>query len=442
MTKITLRNIVLIWLAWAIIVIGFQALATARLQPVFPDNSQPWTTEDTNPNTYQKGHPFLLDPFMNNQVAWDSEYYLGIAVGGYDDPRIPHITRTGITTFENNTVMIDNRPYEGTGDSFSLAYAFFPLYPWTISLAAMPLSVFGLNPTATATLAGVLVSALGTLLGMLALYDICRDTLEHDGAMRAVFYLLIFPTGFFLIQVYTEGLFIGLAFTCLALLRRGGWYWIPAGLLGAAATLTKAVGVALIIPMAITWFRTGDWLDIDMEWRQLYHWLRAPNRKSLISFGKMILAFAPLIAFLIWKFSRLGITFDFVETAFFGRGFLDFGSAFFNWATAYKSMFHGNPEATAYFLTEFLGLGVGAATCIACLRRKPEIAWFSLAVLIIAWGSGPAQSMQRYILAAPAVFYMLAYWGKNHAFDRAWTILSVTLMGFLAMLFAFNFWVA
>ncbi len=26
---------------------------------------------------------------MNNQVAWDSEYYLAIAVGGYDDPRLP-----------------------------------------------------------------------------------------------------------------------------------------------------------------------------------------------------------------------------------------------------------------------------------------------------------------------------------------------------------------
>jgi hypothetical protein len=258
--------------------------------------------------------------------------------------------------------------------------------------------------------------------------------------MRAAFYLLIFPTGFFLVQVYTEGLFVGLAFACLAMLRRGKW--LPAALLGAAATLTRAVGVALIIPMAITWFRTGDWLDIDMEWRQLYHWFRAPNRKTLISFGKMILAFAPLIAYLVWKFSRLGFFFDYVEARFFGRGLLDFGAAFYNWATAYKSMFAHIPEQTAYFLTEFLGLGIGIVTCIACIRRKPEIAWFSLAVLIISWGSGPAQGIQRYILAAPAVFYMLAYWGKNPVFDRAWIILSTMLMALLAMLFAFNFWVA
>jgi hypothetical protein len=439
MTKTTFRNIVLIWLAWALIVIGFQALATARLAPVFPDRAQEWTTTFTVPSTYQKGHPFLLDPFMNNQVAWDSEYYLGIAIGGYDDPRIPHLTPFGTTTFDYHTLVNNTQYY---GESVSLAYAFFPFYPWTTAVFALPLGIFHLDAIATATLAGVIVSALGTLLAMLSLYDLTHETLEHDGAMRAVFYLLIFPTGFFLLQVYTEGLFIGLAFGCLAMLRRGGWYWIPAGLLGAAATLTRAVGVALIIPMAITWFRTGDWLDIDMEWRQLYHWLRAPDRKTLISFGKMILAFAPLIAYLIWKFSRLGFNFDYVETRYFGRGFLDFGAAFYNWASAWKAMFAGIPEQTAYFLTEFLGLGIGLATCIACIRRNPEIAWFSLAVLIISWGSGPAQGIQRYILAAPAVFYMLAYWGRKPVFDRAWTILSTILMGFLAMLFAFNFWVA
>jgi hypothetical protein len=74
MTKLTFRNIVLIWLAWVVIVIGFQAVGTARFAPVFPDRAQPWTTTFTELKTYQVGHPFLLEPFMNNQVAWDSEY--------------------------------------------------------------------------------------------------------------------------------------------------------------------------------------------------------------------------------------------------------------------------------------------------------------------------------------------------------------------------------
>jgi hypothetical protein len=469
MKKIAFRNIFFIWLAWALIVIGFQALATARFQPQWPDKAQDWTTTYTDPATYQVGRPYLLDPFMNDQVAWDSEYYIGIAVGGYDDPRIPHLTPFGTTHFDYHMAVGDSVYY---GESISLAYAFFPMYPWLMWLFHWPLLVFGLDPTATATLAGVIVSALGALAGMLALYDMTYESLGEEGAMRAAFYLLIFPTGFFMVQVYTEGLFVGLAFSCLAMLKRNRW--LEAALLGAGATLTRAVGIALIIPMALTWFRTGDWLDIDLEWRQIFYWFKEswralflatrkifntifrihnPNdpgwdwlKKELVvvvSFGKMLLAFAPLITFLIWKFSHLGISFDTVESRYFGRGLLDFGGAFYNWSYVFSHyLFNGNPQRTAYFLTEILGLVVGIVTCFSCMKHYPEIAWFSLAVLIISWGSGPTQGIIRYILGAPAVFVMLAKWGKNRAFDRAWTIASILLMGLLATLFAFNFWVA
>src|SRR4051812_30335853 len=81
-----IRNIVLLWLAWAMAVIGFQALATARLQPQRPDRMMWFEGDPTDTNFYQQGHPYLLEPFMNNQVWIDSEFYLGIAVGGYDDP--------------------------------------------------------------------------------------------------------------------------------------------------------------------------------------------------------------------------------------------------------------------------------------------------------------------------------------------------------------------
>ena len=67
------------------IVIGFQAWMTARMEPQWPDESVFWTTDATGTG-YQEGEKYLIEPFMNNQVAWDSEYYLAIAVGGYDDP--------------------------------------------------------------------------------------------------------------------------------------------------------------------------------------------------------------------------------------------------------------------------------------------------------------------------------------------------------------------
>ena len=150
-----------------------------------------------------------------------------------------------------------------------------------------------------------------------------------------------------------------------------------------------------------------------------------------------------MIAFGIWKFSYLGRAFDYIEAHNYQRGFLSLGLSFHAWTEAFRAMVGGtNPQHTAYYLTEFLGIAIGVIACIATIKTYPEIGWFSLAVVLISWGSGPAQGIHRYILGAPAVFIMLARWGRNPVFDRAWTILSILLMGALAMLFAFDMWVA
>jgi len=428
-----IRLIISVWLAWCVIIISYQALSHARIFPVFPDLARQWTASSTGEG-YQEGHIYLTDPFMNNQVAWDSEYYLGIAVGGYDDPNVPHLTPAGIQTVVRDHVV--SQSGSSFSQSISLSYAFFPFYPLMIRVFAYPLQIFGMNPIATATLAGVIVSALGALLGMLALFDLTRDSLGEDGALRAVFYLIIFPTGFFLIQVYTEGLFVGLAFGCLALMKRK--HWLGAAILGMCATMTRAVGITLIIPMLIYWFRTGEWMDLDMEWRQIFH-----QGIALRPFYHFVLAISPLIVFVIWKFSYLGLAFDYIEANFFGRGFLNLGYAFSAWSGSFRTMLAGtNPQHTAYYITEFLGLFIGVVTCIAALKTHPELAWLSIAILLISWGSGPAQGIHRYILGAPAVFVTLARWGNNPVFDRVWTVISTLWMGSLAALFAFDMWVA
>ena len=415
-----IRVIFLMWLAWALIVLGFQAWVTARLDLNYPDRARDWTTRFTGPG-YQQGHIYLLEPFLNRQVAWDSEYYLAIAVGGYDDPHSPHL-------------VLEDQAGSDIDQGLSLSYAFFPFYPLMIRLFALPLQVLGLNPIATATLAGVIVSALGALLGMLALFDLTRGHLGEEGGLRAVFYLIIFPTAFYLLQIYTEGLFVGLSFACLAMLKRKNW--LAAAVFAVAATLTRAVGVALVIPMLIAWLRVEEWRKLD--WRPGFH-----EGIQVRALYHAFLAVMPLIAFLIWKFSYLGRAFDYIQENNYGRGFLSFGKSFLSWSEAFLAMVKGvEPQSSAYYVTEFLGLAIAISTCIVCLRMDPELGWFSLSVVVISWGSGDIQGFHRYILAAPAVFLVLARWGRNPVFDRAWTILSILLMGTLAMLFAFNMWVA
>ena len=408
------RMIVLIWLAWAIIVISFQAWVSARIVPQWPDRSLSGTTESTEEG-YQEGQKYLIEPFMNNQVAWDSEYYLAIAVGGYDDPA------TDLVGPPSNQV--------------TLSYSFLPFYPLLMRIFAIPLGLLGWNPIATATLAGVVVSAMGALGGMLALYDLTRDSLGEEGAVRSAFYLIVFPTGFFLVQVYTEGAFVGLAFGCLAMLYRKNW--LMAAILASCTVLTRAVGVVIFIPMFVNWLRTGDWMNFDLEWRQLFN--QGIPRRSL---GRALLVFAPLITFLVWKFSYYGIAFDFVELQYFGSTFMNLGRAFFVWVEAWQSIFLGIPPRAANYILIFLLFVLGLIACFRTIRDYPEVAWFSFAVILISIGSGPPSGIHRYILTTPAIFIFLARLGGNPVFDRAWTVFSILWMGALAALFALDMWVA
>jgi hypothetical protein len=93
MTNTTLRTLILIWLGWFLVLYGFQSLVGSRLGLLRPDHAVPGSSAETAA-TSNRGKIYLLEPFMNKQVAWDSEYYLGIAVGGYDDPQHPIIYYT------------------------------------------------------------------------------------------------------------------------------------------------------------------------------------------------------------------------------------------------------------------------------------------------------------------------------------------------------------
>lgn len=449
MNKRIFRNLVLLWLAWVLTVIGFQALTGARFQPQWPDQLIwfPELGDPTDPkeviNYRQVGHPYMNEPFMNNQVSWDSENYIGISIGGYDDPCIT-VAYESVYKLGGTIVPCMDTVDRGNEQPIRLSYAFFPFYPILIHLFAIPLSLLQLNPIATATLAGVIISALGLLAAMLALYDLTYEALGEDGAMRAVFYLLIFPTSFFFVQVYSEGLFVGLAFSCLAMLKRKRL--VLAALLAGTATMTRAVGIMLVIPMAITWIRTHEWYDLDLEWDQLY-FKRPPWRPI----WHALLAFTPLIVYLIWKSSYYGAMFNYVQTLYFFRAPLDLAKGFSAWAFTLYTVVYGHaigrPDLLppggfrAHYSIELVCSAIGFITILRGLKTDPELAWFSLAAFLTAWVSGPP-GIHRYMLVAPALFITLARWGKNPVFDRTWTLISLLLMGFLAMLYAFNFWVA
>jgi len=398
----SLRTLIFIWLGWAILLPAFQTWALMRFVPERPDKALGWTAEQTLPGA-QSDKIYLNDPFMNQQVSWDSEYYLSIATAGYQDPAVYGCTVNNLKLSQNN--------------------AFMPLYPSLIWLFTLPLKVFQLSPIATSTLAGVIVSTLGALAGALALYSLAQNKLGEQGALRTAFYLLIFPTGMFLAQVYTEGLFVGLAFGSLAFLARKKV--LPAAILAMLATLTRAVGVTLAVPILLFAIQS-----LIQEKRL--------TRRVLLNF---FLAFACLAVYGLWYYSDWGQAFKLVQETCFNRYSFNLEKSIEGWRYAWRDAFRKYPEMRAYYVLEFGGLALGLVACLFMLRSYPYETLFSLAVILISLTSGVPRGMHRYILTAPVVFLFLGKLGKNDAFDRLWTILSILLLGVLSILFAADFWV-
>lgn len=402
-----IRSLIVIWAAWFAILFAYQAVVTARLDLRRPDFAVVWTPGATLANS-QAEQPYLLDPFMNRQVSWDSEYYISIALVGYDDPVVRSVP-----------VPAPVRP--------SLNYAFFPLYPLLMRAFAFPLRLLGLSAIATVTLAGVIVALLGTLAGMVALWDMAREELGDDGGLRAAFYLLIFPTGFFLAMVYSEGLFVGIAFSALALSARKKWLW--ASLLAAIAPWVRAHGAILVLPLAVAWLQSIDWRS---GWR---------DQLSPALVGQGLMALAPLVSYFIWRTGPLGQGWAITQDGLFSRGLLVWDQSIRQWTQSLQ--YAGtNPQASAYYGLELAALALGTVASLGVLRRYPAAALFSLGVIVLSAFSGVAQSMSRYVLVAPAITLALSRWGRSPTFDRAWSIISLLLMGLLALLFSFDMWVA
>ena len=464
-------RIVGLWLAWLAVLCAFQIVVAARVQPQRPDTVLNWTSGATgepitacgqNPNAFK---PRLADPNMNEHVAYDSEYYISIAASGYDDPSV-------------QAFYPDGPPFSGVPvcdtavDYISLNYAFMPGYPMAMrpvmALAGMLPFTSGLSETAKATLAGIVVSALGGLLAMLALARLMaflerrRKAAAGDSeavgpwggsaGLRAGLYLLVFPTGFYLAQVYSEGLFVGLAFmACAMAVERK---ILPAAGLAVLATLVRPVGVFLALPLAWAAFQTirDSWGTVRASWREPRTWRLAVPA---------VVTLAPVLTFAAWYWSSLGEKWRLVESGFFTRSF-DLPKSIDLWQKSLASLLSGvdktAPDGTygvfttggatltapsmVYITLELLALGLGVVACIWLFRRMPGVALFGLGVILLSAGSSGAQGMDRYVIAVPAIFLMVAWFGRHVVVDRVWVMASTLLMGMLAMLFTFGFWVA
>ena len=161
---------------------------------------------------------------------WDATHYLWLAENGY-------------------TAAGDNR----------VALVFYPLYPWLVRGAAFFVHDY---MAAALVVSGFASIATGLLLRRLVLCDESEEV-----AWNAVWFLFIFPTSYFLHIAYTESLFLALTLGCFLAARKERW--ATAGLLGAAACLTRINGL-ILIPALATEVALQYWRTRRLNWRWLW----------------------------------------------------------------------------------------------------------------------------------------------------------------------------
>ena len=115
--------------------------------------------------------------------------------------------------------------------------AFFPVFPQLIRLAKGFLGVNILE-------SGLVVANLASVLAVLVFWRLLRLDYSEVLSRRILWIFLLFPTSFYLVSVYSEGLFLALVFLSFLAARKGNW--LAAGLVGAVAGATRPVGVFLL----------------------------------------------------------------------------------------------------------------------------------------------------------------------------------------------------
>jgi Gpi18-like mannosyltransferase len=293
---------------------------------------------------------------------------------------------------------------------------FYPLYPWLVRAFAF----FIRDELVSAFfVSGVASVAAALLLHRLAKLD------ETDAVARAsVFFMLIFPTSYFLHIGYTESLFLALAVGAFFAARGRRW-WV-AGLLGALACMTRVNGLLLIPALALEAF--DEYKNEGRRWRMEWLWIA--------------LAGAGFCVYLLINFWTHGNAFEFLskQEEFWAK------SITWPWVgirEAWNAVWGRAPsEAQMVGWQElfFVLIGLGFTIWSWARLRASYAVWMSLNWLL--WTSTKfVLSVPRYTLVMFPAYILLARATESRpALRAAVTVWSLLFLALFATRFVQGFW--
>jgi Mannosyltransferase (PIG-V) len=303
---------------------------------------------------------------------------------------------------------------------------YFPLYPIAIRLVGILVSGRDL-------LAAIIVSNLALMGALYLLYKMSGNVIGGARARLALVYLMVFPTSFFLLAAYTESLFLCLSLASLYAGQRGRW--LTAGVLGAAAALTRLQGALLILPLAYLWWKQlragiGQQAKAKSE---------SASRRQFAARGTALL-FIPLATCAFLAATNLSLL-----PSYESELHAQFVMPWDNLIAAIALI--GQGRGTAPDVLNLLAtIGFGFMSVVVWRKLPREYGLYTasmfLAPIFRMTTQQPLVSMTRYVLVLFPVFIVAAAWGKNPWVNRAVIYLTLPLNLFLSAQFFLWGWVA
>ena len=305
--------------------------------------------------------------------------------------------------------------------------AFFPLFPL--------LERGGAFLTHDPFIAGLIISNMADLGMLVVLYRLVQEEVDAERAFRTVLYLSVFPTAFFFVSAYNESLFLLLTLLSFYHLRRGNW-WL-AGLFGLLASLTRSVGIILVLPFCYEYLRQHQFSLKKIRFAAV-SCLGIPagtGMFALYCYDKFLDPLSFSHAQVVWSrhlhapwrglinsfiviLNRHVLSFDSIHTV------IDLSACLFILALVVLCFVGPWSFPRAYWVYGFYAVLI-----------------YIFILLFPADGSAPLQSYSRLMLEVFPAFIVLAALGKKQWFNLYYLVLSVSLLSFLLLQFLTGRWI-
>jgi hypothetical protein len=302
--------------------------------------------------------------------------------------------------------------------------AFLPLVPTAMRLVSIPLG-------GDVALAGLLVSGVAMVVALVGVQRLVADDLGIVVARRTAWLIIVWPAALYWLAPFTEALFLATSVWAFRFARKRRWW--PAALAAALAVATRLPGILLVVPLA---WEAGQ---AALQARRAGRLDWAEVLASAVAVAAPALALVAVVAI---QGAATGTTLFDSQDAWGGR---EFHPPWDTVAAAWDWILNGSTLRGIEALNLAALLLCGGLLVLG-IRRVPAsyVLYGAAIVLLLAIRIQPVPltATVRYLGVAFPCLVIAALLLRRPSAERAWLIVSASLLGLLTVLFVRGSFVA